>query len=303
MTLDQNNFLITLEDELVRIDKLLAKKFESKSRTYFQFLLENGSILVNGQRVKKRFTPAVGDEIEIFFQALEDSSINPENIPLDILYEDEHILAINKPKNMVVHPAIGNWSNTFVNALLYHCKDLVCIGDDIRPGIVHRLDKDTTGVLLAAKTQRAHQILIDQFKLRQIQKKYLALTVNKPQNQVINAPIGRNPINRKEMAVIENGKEAVTEIKVLAFNDKYSLILALPKTGRTHQIRVHLKHINCPIIGDPIYGSKSINNTLDIQTPQLHAYILEFSHPITKEPMKITAPLSDELKKNLNLIE
>jgi 23S rRNA pseudouridine1911/1915/1917 synthase len=302
MTIDQDNFLITENDDLIRIDKFLSNKFNTKSRTYFQNLIDNGSVFVNNQRIKKRFIPKIGDEIEVYFQALKDSLIEPQNIPLDILFEDEHILAINKPKNMVVHPAHGNWSNTFVNALLYHCKDLKKNSDDIRPGIVHRLDKDTTGVLLAAKTQRAQQMLIDLFKARKIIKKYLAITINKPEDQIINAPISRHLVNRKEMAISDIGKESITEIKLLAFNDKISLILAIPKTGRTHQIRVHLKHINCPILGDPIYGFSSANKNFNVTSPLLHAYILEFTHPFTNEIIKITAPVDQDLKKFINML-
>jgi 23S rRNA pseudouridine1911/1915/1917 synthase len=302
MDIDQNTFLITEKQEITRIDKLLAEKFNAKSRTYFQYLLENGSVLVNGSKVKKRFIPKMGDEIEIFFQAVQDITLKPENIPLDILYEDEHILAINKPAGMVVHPACGNWSNTFVNALLYHCKDLISLEDKIRPGIVHRLDKDTTGVLLAAKTQIAHQNLIDQFKLRKIKKQYLAIVINKPTNQIINLPIARHPFNRKEMAIDEKGKEAITEIKLLAYNEKLSLILVIPHTGRTHQIRVHLKHINSAVLGDITYGNKNFNYNYKIYNQMLHAYILEFFHPITNEPMKITAPLTEEFKKFISIL-
>jgi len=299
MTLDQNTFIISLKEELIRIDKLLKKKFKTNSRTYFQNLLDNGSVLVNSQRVKKKFIPKIGDEIEVFFQALQDSLLKPEKIAFDILFEDEHILAVNKPKNMVVHPAVGNWSNTFVNGLLYHCQNLINLDNPVRPGIVHRLDKDTTGVLLAAKTQKAHQNLIDQFKSRNIQKLYLAIVINKPKDQTITTFLKRHPKKRKEITVSKEGKEAITIIKTLAFNDKFSLVSITPKTGRTHQIRVHLKHINCPILGDPVYGNKTINNNLKADSQLLHAYSLKFAHPITNEPMKIIAPLSEEFKKNI----
>lgn len=302
MSLDQNTFLITKEEEITRIDKLLADKLKARSRTYFQYLLDNGSVLVNGKKVKKRFIPKIGDEIEIFFQALEDISLKAQNIPLDILYEDDHILAINKPKGMVVHPAHGNWSNTFVNALLYHCKDLICPKNEIRPGIIHRLDKDTTGVLLAAKTQTAHQNLIDQFKNRKIIKKYLAIVINKPADQTIDLHISRHKIKRKEMTVDKQGKPSITDIEVLASNNKLSLILAIPKTGRTHQIRVHLKSINCPILGDPLYGNKNFNKNYKIDKQLLHAYSLEFRHPINNQPMKITAPIKKEFKKYIKLL-
>ena len=299
--IDQNNFLISTE-ELKRLDKLLSEKFKSSSRTYFQYLIENGSVLVNNKKVKKRFIPKIGDEIEIFFQALPDISLKAENIPLDILYEDEYIIAINKKANMVVHPAVGNWSNTFVNALLYHCKDLIYEDSDIRPGIVHRLDKDTTGVLLAAKTIKAQQNLIEQFKNREIKKKYLAITINKPKNQILSAPIARHKIKRKEMAIVETGKEAITKIEVLKSNDKISLIEATPKTGRTHQIRVHLKHLLCPILGDETYGSKSHNNNYKVFSQLLHAHSIEFLHPITNAPLKITAPMAQNIQKFIELL-
>ena len=299
--IDQNNFLISTE-ELKRLDKLLSEKFKSSSRTYFQYLIENGSVLVNNKKIKKRFIPKIGDEIEIFFQALPDISLKAENIPLDILYEDEYIIAINKKANMVVHPAVGNWSNTFVNALLYHCKDLIYEDSDIRPGIVHRLDKDTTGVLLAAKTIKAQQNLIEQFKNREIKKKYLAITINKPKNQILSAPIARHKIKRKEMTIVETGKEAITKIEVLKSNDKISLIEATPKTGRTHQIRVHLKHLLCPILGDETYGSKSHNNNYKVFAQLLHAHSIEFLHPITNVPLKITAPMTQNMQKFIEIL-
>lgn len=300
--IDQNNFLITSSKEQIRIDKLLAEKFRAKSRVYFQYLIENGSVLVNSRKIKKRYIPKIGDEIEIFFQALPDIELKAQNIPLDIIYEDEHILAINKPANMVVHPACGNWENTFVNALMYYYKDLICEKNDVRPGIVHRLDKDTTGVLLAAKTTKAHQKLIELFKNRKIQKKYLAITLNKPSDLTISAPIARHPINRKKMAIQENGKEAITEIKVLKNNDKLSLVEAILKTGRTHQIRVHLKHINCPVLGDETYGNKSVNKNFKIHTQLLHALSLCFNHPITNEAVKIEAPIPENFKKFIEIL-
>ncbi|MBN2479111.1 MAG: RluA family pseudouridine synthase [Parachlamydiales bacterium] len=292
-----DNFLITDNIELTRIDKLISKQFEAKSRTYFQYLIENGCVLVNSKKVKKSFIPKINDEIEIYFQALPDIDLKAEDIPLDILYEDDDILAINKPAGMVVHPGAGNWSNTFVNALLFYCKDLIRKSDDIRPGIVHRLDKDTSGVLLAAKTQKAHQKLIEQFKNRKIFKKYLAICLNKPQDQEISIPIARHPVNRKKMAVNENGKEAITQIKTLQYNEKFSLLEVFIKTGRTHQIRVHLKHLNCPILGDEVYGNKSINSHFKINRQLLHAQILELTHPITDKPLKIEAPLPEDFKK------
>jgi 23S rRNA pseudouridine1911/1915/1917 synthase len=282
------------EEEGIRVDKLLAKRFPDFSRTYFQHLIEIGCVLINGKPVKKRIIPEEGDEIEVCFQATPETSLKAESIPLEILYEDEHLLAINKPAGMVVHPAPGHWSGTFVNALLGHCQNIAPGTDPLRPGIVHRLDKDTTGVLVAAKTVPAQQALIELFSNRQMEKLYLAICTGRPQNGIVNLPIGRHPVHRKEMAVLPDGREAISEFQVAAFNDQWSLVLALPRTGRTHQIRVHLKHLGCPILGDPVYGKRS-----DIQGPGrqlLHAYRLSFDHPITGAPMRLTAPIPDDLK-------
>lgn len=281
---------VTAEEEETRIDKLLAARFPRYSRTYFQNLIDSGCVLLNGEPVKKRIVPEEGDEIEVCFQATPEASLEPEDIPLDILYEDEHLLAINKPAGLVVHPAPGHWSGTFVNALLHHCKDIAPGDDPLRPGIVHRLDKDTTGVLIAAKTLPAHQKLIELFSGRRMEKLYLAICHGRPQSALINLPIGRHPVHRKEMAVLPDGREAVTEIQVAACNDKTSLVLAKPRTGRTHQIRIHLKHIGSPILGDPIYGQRDSH-----PRPLLHAYRLSFDHPITGSPIRLIAPIPQDM--------
>lgn len=288
---DSEFLFISAEEEGIRIDKFLSIRFPNHSRTYFQHLIDIGCVLLNGEPIKKRTIPEEGDEIEIFFQATPEASLLPENIPLDILYEDEHILAINKPAGMVVHPAPGHWSGTFVNALLGHCQNLAPCSDPLRPGIVHRLDKDTTGVLLAAKTLAAHQKLIELFSTRQMDKLYLAICHGRPTSTLINAPIGRHPVHRKEMAALPDGREAITEIQIAAFNEKTSLILAKPRTGRTHQIRVHLKHINCPVLGDTLYGRKD-----DCERQLLHAYRLSFDHPITNAPIRLIAPIPADMK-------
>lgn len=290
--MDEHEFLfITAEEEGVRIDKLLSSRFPKHSRTYFQHLLDIGCVLLNGEPVKKRVIPEEGDEIEICFQAIPEASLEPEAIPLEILYEDEYILAINKPVGMVVHPAPGHWSGTFVNALLGHCKEIAPGSDPMRPGIVHRLDKDTSGVLIAAKTLPAHQKLIELFSTQKMEKHYLAICQGKPTNRTINAPIGRHPVHRKEMTVLPDGRDAITEIQVAACNDHASLVLAKPKTGRTHQIRVHFKHIGCPIIGDATYGKADLH-----PRQLLHAYRLSFQHPITNMPMRIVAPIPQDMK-------
>lgn len=282
---------ITAEEEGTRIDKLLAARFPQHSRTYFQHLIDIGCVLINGEPIKKRNIPEEGDEIEVCFQATPEASLEPEAIPLDILYEDEHLLAINKPAGMVVHPAPGHWSGTFVNALLAHCQNIAPGSDPLRPGIVHRLDKDTTGVLIAAKTLPAHQKLIELFSTRKMEKLYLAICHGRPNNTLINFPIGRHPVHRKEMAVLPDGREAITEIQNAAFNEKTSLLLVKPRTGRTHQIRVHLKHIGSPILGDSLYGRQD-----DCERQLLHAYRLTFDHPITGSPLRLIAPIPQDMK-------
>lgn len=281
-----------------RIDKLLAEHYPLFSRTYFQRLIVEGFVLLNGHPVKKRITPESGDEIEVCFQLTPESSLSPEAIPLDILYEDEHLIAINKPAGMVVHPAPGHPTGTFVNALLAHCQSLAPGSDPLRPGIVHRLDKETSGLLLAAKTPLAHQRLVHAFATRQIEKTYLAICVGRPPNLLLEAPIGRHPVHRKEMAVLpDTGKEAVTQIQVLAFNESISLALLRPRTGRTHQIRVHLKHLGTPVLGDPVYGRRKCNEEKKAPRQLLHAYRLQFTHPVTSSPLSLIAPLPQDLKE------
>lgn len=289
--------LVKEEEEGLRIDKLLSTRYGEKSRTYFQYLIENGCVLLNGNPIKKRTSPKKDDEIEIFFILTKEISLEPQNIPLNIIYEDEDIIAVNKPSNMVVHPAPGNWKDTFVNALLFHCKNLLTKKDNLRPGIVHRLDKDTSGILLAAKNENAHRNLIEQFSLRQIEKEYLAICFGYIESQTLSFPIARDKNKRKEMSVNENGKEAITVIETLAKKEELTLILAKPKTGRTHQIRVHLKHMNSPIIGDKIYGNSKINKKYNLSRQMLHAYSLKFFHPIHKTPLHLKASLPEDFQK------
>ncbi|MDE3045875.1 MAG: RluA family pseudouridine synthase [Verrucomicrobiota bacterium] len=292
---DSEVLIIGEEEEGLRIDVLLRQRYPHHSRTYFQTLIEDGFVLLNGHPIKKRVVPIEGDEIEVCFQLTPELSLAPESIPLDILYEDEHLIAVNKPVGLVVHPAPGHWSGTFVNALLGHCENLP-LSDHLRPGIVHRLDKQTSGVLIAAKTTRAHQLLIEQFSQREIEKVYLAICIGRPANGTVSAPIGRHPVHRKEMTVLPDGKEAITDIKVLAFHQNLSLVLAKPKTGRTHQIRVHLKHLGAPVLGDEIYGSSRANETLQAHRQLLHAYQLRLRHPISGASLQFTAPLPADFK-------
>lgn len=292
------NFIV---EESKRLDKLLARRFPEHSRSYFEFLIASGSVTCNDKKVKKRCIPKVGDTIQIDFIALPEIELIPENIPLDILYEDEDVVCINKPPGMVVHPAPGHPSGTFVNALLHHCRSLP--PQDLRPGIVHRLDKETSGVLVAAKTIEAHQKLIEAFSNRDIQKEYLAIVVGNPGTVIVDQPIGRHPVKRKEMAITQKGRQATTHIETLNFREGFSLVKAKPITGRTHQIRVHLKHINTPILGDNVYGPEKLSRKLKIQRQLLHAHRLSFPHPISGKMVDVEAPIPkdfDALKPLLN---
>lgn len=287
----QDFFIVSQDEPKMRLDKLLAAHFPQHSRTYFQSLIEQGCVLVNGASLKKREMPKEGDEIEVCFLLTPEMTLEPEDIPLDILYEDEYLIAVNKPENMVVHPAPGHPRGTFVNALLHHCRHLPR-GDSLRPGIVHRLDKDTTGVLLAAKTAEAHAKLVALFSERRIQKYYLAICVGTPREGMIDAPIKRHPVNRKEMSVcFEKGKEAKSVCRVLAKHEQLSLVEVQLITGRTHQIRVHLKYAGTPVLGDPVYGSASANKRYHATTQALHAHRIAFSHPITEKLLELTAPI------------
>jgi 23S rRNA pseudouridine1911/1915/1917 synthase len=284
-----------------RLDALLSDYFQ-KSRTYFQNLIEEGFVVVNGKREKKSYKPVPGDEIEVQFVVTRALDIAPENIPLDILYEDEELIVVNKAASMVVHPAHGNWSGTFVNALLFHCRNLEC-SDVIRPGIVHRLDKGTSGVLIAAKTAHMQERLARLFAARRVRKRYLAICLGKPENQTIRASLGRHPVLRKEIAVLEvGGKEAETELEILKSNGVLSLVALLPKTGRTHQLRVHLKHIGHPILGDPLYGRERQNSLFRARRQLLHAETLEFLHPKSGKLMTFIAPIPDDMKEVIEKI-
>jgi len=295
--MDSETIIVTSHEAGERLDKLLANRFENHhSRTYFQYLIEEHLVLLNGQPVKKRIKPVEGDEIEVNFALTPQTEINPEPIPLDILYEDEDLLVVNKPAGLVVHPAPGNWTKTFVNGLLHHCQDLADDPTNVRPGIVHRLDKDTSGVLIAAKKSAAQQNLIEQFANRQVTKHYLAFCVGNPGKGEIEAPIARHPVHRKKMAVVETGKPALSHYETLTYDEKMSLVKITPHTGRTHQIRVHMKHIGHPIIGDPVYGNLSFNQKLKIERQLLHASELSLVHPTTGEPLTFKAPMPQDME-------
>ena len=278
-----------------RIDKFLSVLLEDSSRNAIQKLIENGKVLVNGAIVNKKYKVSTDDKITMLPSELKPLDAEPEDIPLDIVYEDEHLLVVNKPRGMVVHPAPGNYSGTLVNALLYHCKDsLSGINGILRPGIVHRIDKDTSGLLIVAKTDKAHIGLAEQIKEHSFTREYNAVIVGhlKEQEGTINAPIGRNPKDRKKMCVTQtNSKNAVTHYNTIQDYEGYSHISLKLETGRTHQIRVHMAHLGHAVAGDYVYGNDKKSAYLNGQC--LHAIKIGFIHPITQEYLEFTSELPD----------
>lgn len=289
---------IEIEEEYddIRIDKVLSAYLSELSRTYIQKLIENGNVTLAGKTLKANFKVSAGQEVEVLLPEPETLKVEPENIPLDILYEDSDVIVVNKPKNMVVHPAAGHYSGTLVNALLYHCKDsLSGINGIMRPGIVHRIDKDTTGALVVCKNDTAHQFVAAQLKEHSITRRYEAIVYHnfKELEGRVEGPIGRHPSERTKMAInYKNGKDAVTNYRVLEnLGTGYAHIECRLETGRTHQIRVHMTSINHPLVGDTVYGPAKDPFGLEGQT--LHARVLGFIHPATKEYMEFEAPLPD----------
>lgn len=289
----------------IRIDKYLAEYFEEFTRNRIQKLLEEENVHVNEKIVKANFKVKTDDKISVMIPDLVEPDILPEDIPLDIVYEDDDIIIVNKPKGMVVHPAPGHYTGTLVNALMYHCKDnLSGINGVMRPGIVHRIDMDTTGLLVACKNDYSHNFIAEQLKVHSSTRKYQAICYNsiKEDEGCVNAPIGRHPQDRKKMAINrQNGREAITHYKVLNRFNKYSHIECSLETGRTHQIRVHMASINHPLLGDSVYGPKNCPYNLQGQT--LHAGVLGFIHPTTKEYVEFEAPLPEYFTKLLKILE
>lgn len=285
----------TIEKGGERIDKYLSEQLEDMTRSHIQKLIKENMVRANGMAVKSNFKLSASDQIEVEIPELKEPDILPENIPLDILYEDQDILVVNKPKGMVVHPAPGHYTGTLVNAIMYHCKDnLSGINGVMRPGIVHRIDMDTTGSLLICKNDRAHQALAEQLKEHSITRKYHAIVHGrlKEDEGTIDKPIGRHPIDRKKMSVhCTNGREAITHYRVLKRFQQFTYIECQLETGRTHQIRVHMSSIGHPILGDQIYGPAKCPYKLQGQT--LHAKVLGITHPTTGEYMEFDAPLPD----------
>ena len=280
----EENYTITEQHHLQRIDKILTELTEH-SRSTIQAMIKQGNVFVNDETVKPNYKGKTDDEITIIPFQEASIEIKPENIPIHIVYEDNDVLVVDKDYDMVVHPGAGNTSGTLVNALLYHVKDLQAIKGEIRPGIVHRIDKETSGLLMVAKNAHALENLGEQLRTKTVTRKYIALVEGVIPHNLgkINAPIGRDPKNRQQMKVVENGKEAVTNFQVIKRFEEYTLIECVLETGRTHQIRVHLAFINHPLVGDPKYGRRKTDTTYG---QFLHAKTLGFVHPTTKEYME-----------------
>lgn len=284
-----------------RLDVFLTRKWPDFSRSHIQKLIAKGEVVTVGKVRKANYKLALGDEVKITLPEAVPVAIEAENILLDILYEDDDIIVVNKARGMVVHPAAGVNSGTLVNALLYHCDDLSGINGEIRPGIVHRLDKDTSGVMVCAKNDKAHVNLAEQIRTKAAHRIYLAIVNGniKEEAGIIKGDIGRHPIERKKMAIVkENGKPAVTHFKVLERFGDFTLVECKLETGRTHQIRVHMASIGHPLVNDPKYGPKK-SSPFAIKGQALHSHELTLTHPTSGEEMHFTAPLPDDMEKIL----
>lgn len=286
------NIVVNGEEVGKRIDMYLSEKLEDVSRVAVQRWIKEEKILVDGKKVKSSYKTCENDKIEIEEEQPKEVEIKAQNIPIEIIYEDNDIIVVNKPKGMVVHPANGNLDGTLVNSLMAICgNSLSGIGGEIRPGIVHRLDKDTSGIMIVAKNDKSHINLSEQIKNHEVKKMYLALVRGfvKENEATINMPIGRSTSDRKKMAVTDKGKEAITHFKVLKRYDKYTLLEVNIETGRTHQIRVHLSKIGYPLVGDIVYSNGK--NEWNLEGQFLHAKSLKFRHPITNKEMSLEARL------------
>lgn len=296
--------IVQANEKGARLDSYIASKEKEISRTNVQRLIESGNILVNNNIQKISYKVQAGDEISIVIPEAKEIELKPQDIKVDIVYEDSHIIVVNKPKGLVVHPAIGNPDGTLVNAIMNICKDsLSGIGGEIRPGIVHRLDKDTTGLLIIAKNDKAHINLSEQIKNREVKKMYVALVrgIVPEDEATINMPIGRSTKDRKKMAVVKNGKEAVTHFKVLNRFKNYTLLEIKIDTGRTHQIRVHMSEIGYPVVGDMVYSNGK--NEFGVEGQMLHAKSLDFKHPITEKQMHLEAELPKYFKEVIDKLQ
>lgn len=298
-----NEWIVEELEGTVRLDKYLAETQEDLSRSYIQQLIDEKRILVNEKAAKSSLKIKNGDTVSIDLPEAKALEAVPEEMILDVVYEDHDVIVINKPKGMVVHPGVGNPNGTLVNGLLYHCKDLSGINGVLRPGIVHRIDKDTTGLLVACKNDRSHESLAQQLQDKTASRKYIALVHGTIPHEfgTIDAPIGRDEKDRQKMAVTaKNSRHAITHFKVLKRYKDMTLVECRLETGRTHQIRVHMQYIGFPIVGDPKY---SIRKTLNTNGQMLHAFELSFIHPVTEQWMTFNAPLPKEFEEILGSLE
>jgi 23S rRNA pseudouridine1911/1915/1917 synthase len=297
-----NQIEVMIKEETGRIDKVLNDRLADYSRSQIQQWIKEQHVSIEGKVIKANYKVNAGDKILIEIPEPEELDLIPENLDLDIVYEDDDVVVVNKPQGMVVHPSAGHPKGTLVNGLLYQIKSLSTINDVIRPGIVHRIDKDTSGLLMVAKNDRSHEALAKQLKDKTSLRKYVALVHGEIPHEKgrIEAPIGRSKVNRKMQAVIEDGKPAVTHFEVLKRYEGFTLIELQLETGRTHQIRVHMQYIGYPVAGDPLYGPKK---TLKGNGQFLHAKLLGFEHPTTGEMMVFEAPLTEIFKKTLKQLK
>jgi 23S rRNA pseudouridine1911/1915/1917 synthase len=292
-------FIVEKSFEGERIDKYLSIIIEGKSRSYIQGLITKGNILINDKEIKSNYKLKTLDEVKIKLPQPTELKVDSEDIPLNVLYEDTDIIVVNKKRGMVVHPAPGNYNGTLVNALLFHCTDLSSINGVIRPGIVHRIDKDTTGILVVAKNDDAHNFLSNQLRNHSMKREYYALVEGriKENNGIIDKPLGRNKRDRLKIGIVKDGRRAVTHYEVVERYKSTTLVRCVLETGRTHQIRVHLASVGHPLLGDPLYGLKKQKFKLDGQ--MLHAKTLGFIHPGSKEYIEFTSELPEDYKKLL----
>ena len=293
--------VVNEEEVLVRIDKYLVDKLD-ESRSTIAKMIDEEYILVNGKKTKANYVVKVNDVIEVKDGFIEEMDIVPENIPLDIIYEDEDIIVVNKESGMVVHPGNGNESGTLVNALLYHANELSDVNGEVRPGIVHRIDKDTSGLMIVAKNNKAHDILADRLSRHEIKREYIALLKGEflSDTATVDAPIGRDKINRKRMAVTaDNSKDAITHFRVLERYKDYTLVRLQLETGRTHQIRVHMDYIGYPVYNDPVYTNDKCTSFGQF----LHSTSLSFIHPITGEELNFEVDVPEEFKNFVDTLE
>jgi 23S rRNA pseudouridine1911/1915/1917 synthase len=292
---EERTITLQIRDAGERLDKAVADGIPELSRAATQRLIKGGQVIVNGRMSKPSYRVEVGDEVVVSIPPEVPADIAPEQIALDVIYEDEYLLVVNKPADMVVHPSYGHQSGTLVNAVLARCPEAANVGGPERAGIVHRLDKDTSGLILIAKSEATHAALQRQFKRRQVRKTYLALVEDHPEPRqgLIDAPVGRDKRQRKQMAIVRSGREARTAYRVLELFDSHSLVELQPETGRTHQLRVHLAWLGYPVVGDKVYGYRK--QRMLKHRHFLHAHKLELKHPITETPLSLTAALPEDL--------